>query len=382
MTKLYLVRHCQAEGNIYRRIHGVTDSLVTPLGRRQIAALAERFREIPVDALYASNLRRTQETAGAIQVYHPLPLVIEPRLHELDTGAWEDRPFGDVGYESPEALWRFNNDPAAWSVPGSERFEDLQRRMREAVEEIAARHPGQTVVCVSHGMAIRGLLASYLNIPSREMERIPHGDNTAVSLLEFDETGVRVVFMNDTGHLTEDISTFARQSWWKNGGQPDRNNIHFRRFDPAAHPRKYAEYYEKTWRAVHGDTGGFQPAFYIASAVRHARRCPDALVTIHHPDGEAVGILELDTDRGEAEGYGWICLCYIEEPYRRSLLGIQLIGHAVSLFRRLGRTSLRLSVYEGNEAARAFYESDEFYPVEVTEGVRGNLVIMEKRLDR
>ena len=40
-TRIYLVRHCEAEGNVYRRIHGVTDSRVTPKGRLQIAALAD-----------------------------------------------------------------------------------------------------------------------------------------------------------------------------------------------------------------------------------------------------------------------------------------------------------------------------------------------------
>lgn len=54
MTRIYIVRHAEAEGNLYRRIHGQYDSLVTPLGRRQIAALAQRFREIPVDAVYSS----------------------------------------------------------------------------------------------------------------------------------------------------------------------------------------------------------------------------------------------------------------------------------------------------------------------------------------
>ena len=56
MTKIYLIRHAEAEGNLYRRIHGQYDSLVTPRGYRQIEALAERFRDVKIDALYASDL--------------------------------------------------------------------------------------------------------------------------------------------------------------------------------------------------------------------------------------------------------------------------------------------------------------------------------------
>lgn len=50
MTTIYLVRHGEAEGNAFRRIHGQYDSMLTPTGFRQVEALARRFREIPVDA--------------------------------------------------------------------------------------------------------------------------------------------------------------------------------------------------------------------------------------------------------------------------------------------------------------------------------------------
>ena len=56
MTTIYLVRHGEAEGNAFRRIHGQYDSMLTPTGFRQVEALARRFREIPVDACFASDL--------------------------------------------------------------------------------------------------------------------------------------------------------------------------------------------------------------------------------------------------------------------------------------------------------------------------------------
>ena len=63
MTTIYLVRHGEAEGNAFRRIHGQYDSMLTPTGFRQVEALARRFREIPVDACFASDLTRTSLTA-------------------------------------------------------------------------------------------------------------------------------------------------------------------------------------------------------------------------------------------------------------------------------------------------------------------------------
>ena len=66
MTTIYLIRHAEAEGNLYRRIHGWYDALITPNGYRQMAALEERFRDIPVDEVFSSDLHRTMTTARAV----------------------------------------------------------------------------------------------------------------------------------------------------------------------------------------------------------------------------------------------------------------------------------------------------------------------------
>ena len=68
MTTLYLIRHAEAEGNLYRRIHGQYNSLITDNGYRQIQALQERFADVPIDAVYSSDLFRTMTTARAIYV--------------------------------------------------------------------------------------------------------------------------------------------------------------------------------------------------------------------------------------------------------------------------------------------------------------------------
>ena len=380
MTRIYLIRHAEAEGNIYRRAQGRYDGAVSAKGRRQIAALAERFRAEPLDALYSSDLSRTVATAGAITQYHALPLHLEPRLREIDLGPWEDQPFGDLLYREPVQMRAFNDDPAAWRVEGAETFPALTVRIRAVVTELAARHDGQTIVCVSHGMAIRSLLADIEGIPSKEIHRMPHGDNTAVSLLEAEGDALRVVYANDASHLTPENSTFARQSWWKKPGTVDLNNVRFQRLDPCKYPGVYTAFYEKTWRDVHGSLDGFQPGVYLDAAKRHVRADPDALVVILRPDGEMVGVTELDTEREARRGCGWICLCYVEPECRRQQIGAQLIGHAVSVFRRLGRRAVRLSVFEGNDAAIRFYEEFGFRAVDETEGVSSRLLIMEKEL--
>ena len=380
MTRVYLIRHAEAEGNIYRRAQGRYDGAVSAKGLRQIAALAERFRDEPLDALYSSDLRRTMATAGAISKYHALEPQPEPRLREIDLGPWEDVPFGDLLYRDPVQMHAFNDDPSSWHVPGAETFPALTARIRGVVTELAARHDGQTIVCVSHGMAIRSLTADILGVPSAEIHRVPHGDNTAVTLLEAEGDALRVIYASDASHLPPELSTFARQSWWKKPGTVDLNNVRFQRLDPQKYPSVYTSFYEKTWRDVHGNLDGFQSALYLDAAVRHVRADPDALVTILRPDDRMVGITELDTERGAHSGLGWICLCYVEPDCRRMQIGAQLIGHAVSVFRRLGRRGVRLSVFEGNVGAIRFYEEFGFRTMGETEGVSSRLLIMEKEL--
>lgn len=379
MTKIYLIRHGEAEGNLYRRAQGHYQSRITAKGHRQIAALAERFRDIHIDALYSSDLLRTQTTAGAITKYHELEMHLEPRLREVCLGKWEDRPWGNLSADYPEAMTAFNDDPESWSAEGAESFVHLKERMLGIITELAGRHDGQTICCVSHGMAIRTLLSHILKVPSREIRRLPHGDNTAVSLLEVEGGEMRVVFYNDASHLEGELSTFARQSWWRKPGLHDTGNVVFRTLDPNTESGLYTEFYAEAWKAVHGCLAGFQPRLYLNEAKLHHAQDPESIVVILKGD-EIAGLTELDTVRGEKEGYGWICLCCVKQAHRRSLLGVQLLGHAVSVFRRKGYKSIRLCVSPDNAAAISFYTENGFRKIGSTPGVFTELDIMEKEI--
>ena len=168
MTQIYLVRHAEAEGNLYRRIHGHYDSLITDLGYRQIAALAHRFESIHVDAVYSSDLFRTRTTAGAIYKPKGLPLVTRKALREVSMGVWEDRPWGEVHRTDAQQLAWFNATDARWGVEGGETFQRLRERISAAIRQIARNHPGQTVAVVSHVPHI--MASSLMQLASRHAD--------------------------------------------------------------------------------------------------------------------------------------------------------------------------------------------------------------------
>ena len=101
MTTIYLIRHAEAEGNLYRRAHGWYNSTITDRGYRQIAALTKRFTDTKFDAVYSSDRFRTMITALAIYKTHGLPLRTVRALREIDVGYWEDTPWACLLYTSP-----------------------------------------------------------------------------------------------------------------------------------------------------------------------------------------------------------------------------------------------------------------------------------------
>lgn len=378
MTKIYLIRHAEAEGNLYRRIQGHWDGRITPRGLMQIDALAERFRAVPLDALYSSDLQRTRMTAGAITRYHALELQTTPRLREICMGAWEGRPWGDVEYEQPEQMHFFNNDPDRWCVPGGEPFAAVQQRMSDVLLELAQRHNGQTIAVVSHGMAIRAYICAVLGVPSTEIPKIPHGDNTAVTLVCMENGKATLEYYNDNSHLPPELSTFNRQTWWKDES-PDLGNL---RFAPLRFPKDddfYTRCYADAWQAAHGSTKGFVPQVYLHSAHQRAKT-QETLVKILSGDRVA-GIIELDPARGEKDGYGWISFLYLLPEFRGLGWGVQLLGHAIWYFETCARRAVRLHVAETNTRAIEFYKHYGFAQIGCDPGVSSALYLMEKTLE-
>ena len=297
-TKIFLVRHAEAEGNLFRVAHGQYDSTVTPQGYRQLACLRERFREERIDAVYGSDLTRTRTTASALYVPRNLPFRPLPLLREIRLGAWEQMSWGDIQRMDPQMYIDFNKRPDLWRVRGAETFSQVRERMLSAVRQMAAECPGQTVAAASHGAALRTLLGALEGMSLEQTGATGHGDNTAVSLLEVDGDRVRVVFRDDAGHVPARLSTFRRQSWHK-GDAATEPGLWFRtlREDDAG----------RTVEALAGETPAGQVSM---SRERSALRVTDYRI--------------LPAQRGRH-------------------YGVQLLGQAVQFARRQNRETLVLA---------------------------------------
>ena len=337
MTTIYLIRHAEAEGNLYRIAQGQDNSILTDLGWQQIRALERRFAEIPVDAVYASDLYRTCATASAIYRPKGLPLHRRRDLREICVGVWEQKTWGEIARRDPEQLEDFNRRLHLWHVEGAETPQAVQARMLAAVREIAAANDGRTVAVFSHGCAIRLTLAALQGIPLEELGRTPTGSNTAVSLLRAEGADIEVVYRDDARHLTDPACTRGLTLKKRaNGLEPGLY------FEPL--PPELTE-------------------FPAACAGRTPDLPAGAAVLTGYLNGTPVGAVAFDDVREAAEGCGWIPLLAVAEPWRRRGYGVQLIGQAVMHYRPLGRDRLRLPAPE-TEAAERFCREFGFSPAD------------------
>ena len=378
MTTIYLIRHAEAEGNVFRRIHGQYDSCVTPNGRRQIAALAQRFAGIPVDAVYASDLKRTCLTATAIYRQKGLPLHRDARFREVGLGPWEDTPFGELERRYPAQLHAFSHDSYHWYVEGAECFLQYAHRFLAGLDDVVRRHEGQSIAIFSHGMVLRGALIE-LFFPGQD-EGVSHSENTAVTELHWENGSYELISLNDATHLTPELSTLGRQTWWRGSG----SGVEDLRYEPLRFPRDEAFYlqcYRDAWRNVHETDEGFVPELYARSAARHAQEHPGSVVRVLSGD-RVVGLVELDPGRDEQSGCGWISLLYMLPEYRGRGWAIQLLGYAFWFYENHDRAAVRLHVSENNARAITFYQRSGFVQIGRDPGVRAHLLLMGRLIHR
>lgn len=376
MTTIYLIRHAQAEGNLYRRCYGWHNGLVTVKGRTQIDALERRFDRMQFDAVYSSDLYRTMATAGAIYRSRGLTLRIDPDLREIDAGVWEGGPWGQWLHDDRENLTAFLRCDPNWKAPGSETFPQVRARMQAAVARIAAAHPDQTVAVVSHGCAIRTGLSAWLGLSVEQIGQIPLGDNTSVAKLLVEQGQVNVEYYNDNSHLGAAAAPTRANGDYALAAM-DQNAL---RFQPLLLPQEQERYLaarQDGWLSSHGTMEGFDGSAFLRAAEKNSAHSPDSVLTALLGDSP-VGVLQMDFQQQAEESVGRIPFLYIVPQARSKGLGVQLLGQAVAAYRAMGRRFLRLRCAPENEHAQKFYHSHGFYKVGEEPGGTGTLDTMEK----
>jgi probable phosphoglycerate mutase len=199
-TVTHLLRHGSTEHTPERRFSGRNELPLSRTGRAEAEAAAVRAKELGIDVVVASPLRRTRETAEIVGAALGVTPEFDEDLVELDFGDVEGLTYEEAAARHPLAFRRFGSDITV-AAPGGESVVDVSARVARARRRILSRYEGRTVLVVSHVTPIKLFLAAGLDVGDEIVHRT-FLDAACLSTITWSSDGrASVRLMNDTSHL-------------------------------------------------------------------------------------------------------------------------------------------------------------------------------------
>ena len=200
-TRLIVVRHGETAWNVDTRIQGHLDIPLNATGLWQARQLGDALAGEAISAIYTSDLLRARKTAQAVADATGAALVDEPGLRERAFGSFQGRTFAEVEAEHPEQARRWRQRDPDYAPDGGESLRVLRERVVDTTHRLAARHPGELVLLVTHG----GVLDVLYRAATRQDIQAPRTwqlGNAAINrLLWTHGHGLSLVGWADTQHL-------------------------------------------------------------------------------------------------------------------------------------------------------------------------------------
>lgn len=204
MGRWYMVRHGETSWNAEGRIQGQTDIPMHDGGREAAWRTGVRLADIRFDAVYASDLSRTRETAELIlaaQTAAPPPIVATPELREIFFGALEGLTADELEAVDPRAAHPQRARDLDYAPMGAESFRKLLDRLGAFGAELEAAHAGNDLLVVGHGGSLRALIITLLKLPYDALWRFRGLQPASLSVVIVDNGIASLTTWNDIGHL-------------------------------------------------------------------------------------------------------------------------------------------------------------------------------------
>lgn len=216
-TRVFLVRHGATSRTAEDRFSGDHGVELSDEGRAQARALGERLAHCPIDAVYASPLSRTRETASLIVQQRSIPIHLRDGLREIGHGHWEGLTRREVEARHPGEYDAWEQDPLTYAPEGGESGISVLARALPVMREVVVSHPGQSVLMVSHKATIRLLLASLLGFDARGYRDHLDQAPACLNVVEFkDPVRARLMLFNDVSHYAREPRRPGSNlsQWW------------------------------------------------------------------------------------------------------------------------------------------------------------------------
>lgn len=167
--RLYLIRHAEVSEEYHRVFGGRIDMDLSPFGQQQALALADYLEPTPFEAIFASPMKRVQQTLSKLsERQHHKPILLD-ELREVDFGCWTGLSWEQVREQFHVSAFDWLDQLEKGLIDGAESIAGFRARIDKALRGILAQCPGQTVAVVCHGGVIRMLLSLMLDLPLVKM---------------------------------------------------------------------------------------------------------------------------------------------------------------------------------------------------------------------
>ena len=206
-TLVFVIRHAQTAWNLERRFQGQLDVPLSAEGETQAASVADwlNSQHLHFASIYTSDLLRARQTAGPIGER----LELEPRpveaLREIHAGEWQGLLTVEIEQRYPGQMVRWHREPHQFRIPGGETIPEVQARVVTWYGEAIRAHRGESIVVVSHGLAIRTLLVALngWDLADADAMKAAAMGNTGVAVILSDhDSGLSsMLLLNSLRHL-------------------------------------------------------------------------------------------------------------------------------------------------------------------------------------
>lgn len=201
MLRLYFMRHGETVWNTERRYQGMTDIELSDEGLRQAECAAKRFKNIKIDKIYASPLKRAMKTAEKIAAEKGLEIISEDDFREIHFGEWEGKTVPELTEKYGESYTNFIREPHKYGFPGEGSVENVINRIKPGIDRLIAEEKGNVLI-VSHGGIIRLMIMYIMGLDSSWFTKM-WINNTGVSIVEIKNDRRLLLTLNDSAHLAE-----------------------------------------------------------------------------------------------------------------------------------------------------------------------------------
>jgi len=200
MTKLILIRHSETDYNLESRYCGYSNLPLNNKGIWQAQRLSVRLKDIKIDRVYSSDLKRAYQTAEIIFKNNSIERMADFR--EMNFGIFEGLKYEDIIKKHPKLYRNWINDPMKIKIPNGEGLKDLSKRVKERLSSILSKYEDKTLALVTHGGPIRIILCDVLKYNLKMFWQMEQ-EVGALNIIDYDKGfSPDIIKMNDISHLS------------------------------------------------------------------------------------------------------------------------------------------------------------------------------------